>query len=243
MLVCKSATQRKALCIPETATLNFTVQGYVCSRTLGVPYFFPAGFSSRIMTAAPETKQQLRRRMRAARRGLGIYRQRLHGRAAAMHLGRSPHMQRARHIGIYWPMDGELDLRWLLQRFPQKHFYLPVLPATPHPQLRFRHWHGAALTYRNRYGIPEPLRGHSQPPARLDLVLLPLVAFDPQGARLGMGAGFYDRTFAFKRLLPGAGPALIGAAHQLQCVPRLPTDSWDIPLDAVVTEEKFYRCR
>lgn len=192
---------------------------------------------------ARSEKAKLRRRMRAARRALSLYQQRLHGRAAAIHLSRSPRMQCARHIGIYWPMDGELDIRWLLQRFADKHFYLPVLPAEPHPHLRFRRWHGGPLGYRNRFRIPEPLRGRLQPPRRLDLVLLPLVAFDPSGARLGMGAGFYDRTFAFKRLLPGAGPVLIGAAHQLQCVPGLPTDSWDIPLDAVVTEERLYRCR
>ncbi|MFC6633318.1 5-formyltetrahydrofolate cyclo-ligase [Microbulbifer taiwanensis] len=192
--------------------------------------------------ARPE-KAQLRRRMRAARRKLSVYQQRLSGRAAAIHLSRSPQMQRARHIGIYWPMDGELDLRWLVRRFPDRNFYLPVLPAEPHPHMRFRRWHGGPLSYRNRFRIPEPLRGHSHPPQRLDLVLVPLVAFDAGGARLGMGAGFYDRTFAFKRLLPGAGPALIGAAHQLQCVPQLPTDSWDIPLDAVVTEERLYHCR
>ncbi len=192
---------------------------------------------------ARSEKAQLRRSMRAARRALSLYQQRLHGRAAAIHLSRSPRMQRARHIGIYWPMDGELDIRWLLKRFADKHFYLPVLPAEPHPHLRFRRWHGAPLSYRNRFRIPEPLRGHSQSPRQLDLVLVPLVAFDPSGARLGMGAGFYDRTFAFKRLLPGAGPTLIGAAHQLQCVSDLPTDSWDIPLDAVVTEERLYRCR
>ncbi|SHF85874.1 5-formyltetrahydrofolate cyclo-ligase [Microbulbifer donghaiensis] len=197
------------------------------------------------MTAskARTEKAELRRRMRTARRQLSVYQQRLHGRAAAIHLSRDPHMQRAKHVGIYWPMDGELDVRWLFQRFADKHFYLPVLPAEPHPHLRFRRWHGGPLSYRNRFRIPEPLRGHTLPPAQLDVVLVPLVAFDPSGARLGMGAGFYDRTFALKRLFRGAGPALIGAAHQLQCVAHLPTESWDIPLDAVVTETRIYRCR
>ena len=181
--------------------------------------------------------------MRAARRGLNRHQQRLHGRAAAIHLSRDPRMQYARHIGLYWPMDGELDIRGLVQRFAGKRFYLPVLPAAPRPQLRFLRWHGDPLKYRNRFHIPEPRRGLSQSLRHLDLVLVPLVAFDPGGARLGMGAGFYDRTFAFKRLLPGAGPALIGVAHELQCVMRLPADSWDIPLDAVVTEERVYRCR
>lgn len=192
---------------------------------------------------ARSEKAELRRRMRTARRQLTVYQQRHHGRAAAIQLCRSPLLHRARHIGIYWPMDGELDIRWLIERYTDKRFYLPVLPKAPRPQLRFRRWHGAPLTYRNRYGIPEPVRGDSLSPQRLDLVLVPLVAFDRGGARLGMGAGFYDRTFAFKRQLPGSGPALIGAAHQLQCVEQLPTDSWDIPLGGVVTEAGFYRCR
>ncbi|AMX03566.1 5-formyltetrahydrofolate cyclo-ligase [Microbulbifer thermotolerans] len=192
---------------------------------------------------ARSEKAELRRHMRSARRSLSPYQQRLHGRAAVNRLIRSPLLQCARHIGIYWPMDGELDIRWLQERFPHKYFYLPVLPAEPHPHLRFRRWHGGPLSFRNRYRIPEPLRGHSLSPRRLDLVLVPLVAFSPSGARLGMGAGFYDRTFAFKHLLRGAGPVLVGAAHQLQCIPDLPTDSWDIPLDAVVTEKRIYRCR
>ncbi|WP_346837791.1 5-formyltetrahydrofolate cyclo-ligase [Microbulbifer sp. SAOS-129_SWC] len=195
------------------------------------------------LSAASESKAQLRRRMRTARRALSLYQQRQHGYAAAIRLAQSPLLRRAQHIGLYWPMDGELDIRWLQRRYPHKHFYLPVLPAAPRPHLRFRHWHGGPLSYRNRFRIPEPLRGRSIAPQHLDLVLVPLVAFDESGARLGMGAGFYDRTFAFKRHLPGTGPVLIGAAHQLQCVATLPTDSWDIPLGGVVTERRLYRCR
>ncbi|MCO1333406.1 5-formyltetrahydrofolate cyclo-ligase [Microbulbifer sp. OS29] len=190
-----------------------------------------------------ENKSQLRRRIRAERRELGAYQQRLHGRAATTLLSRTPQMNRAMHIGIYWPMDGELDIRCLLQRFPKKQFYLPVLPAEPHPHLRFSRWHGGPLTFRNRYRIPEPVAGPYRAPNLLDLVLVPLVAFDPSGSRLGMGAGFYDQTFEHKQLLPGIGPQLIGAAHQLQCLDHLPTDNWDIPLDMVVTEKRIYRCR
>lgn len=189
-----------------------------------------------------ESKAQLRRRMRAARRALSIYAQRRAARAVTARLARNPQLRRARNIGIYWPMDGEVDIRTLQALFRGKNFFLPVLPEEPRAQLGFRRWHGGALHYRNRYGIPEPQRGQLLLPRLLDLVLLPLVAFDPTGGRLGMGAGLYDRTFAFKRLLPGAGPQLIGVAHQLQCVPRLPVDSWDIPLGAVVTEAGLYRC-
>ncbi|GAA5525211.1 5-formyltetrahydrofolate cyclo-ligase [Microbulbifer aestuariivivens] len=181
--------------------------------------------------------------MRAARRALDTNQQRVTGQAIVNRLSRHPALCGAKHIGLYWPMDGEVDVRGLVQRHPHKRFYLPVLPHAPHPQLRFVHWRGQALTYRNRFQIPEPVHGVSHPPARLDLVLMPLVAFDPSGARLGMGAGFYDRTFWIQRLLPGAGPRLLGIAHQLQCVEFLPTDSWDIPLHGVVTEQHSYHCR
>ncbi|WP_237067610.1 5-formyltetrahydrofolate cyclo-ligase [Microbulbifer guangxiensis] len=190
-----------------------------------------------------EGKWQLRRRMRSARRALNANRQRVTSQAVVNRLSSHPALLKARDIALYWPMDGEVDVRGLVSRFADRRFYLPVLPHAPHPQLRFVQWRGESLTYRNRYHIPEPVRGRSRAPEHLDLVLMPLVAFDPSGARLGMGAGFYDRTFAIQRTLPSAGPRLLGIAHQLQCAPFLPTDSWDIPLHGVVTESHSYRCR
>ncbi|MFD1215978.1 5-formyltetrahydrofolate cyclo-ligase [Microbulbifer celer] len=197
------------------------------------------------MPDQPLTKFQLRRQMRTARRALSPYQQRLASRRLCARLALTPALKRARHIGIYWPMDGEIDPRLLLKRFPHKQFYLPVLPRPSRSTMSFLHWHGGQLPYRNRHGIPEPLAGRSQlcAPDRLDVVLLPLVAFDPSGARLGMGAGYYDRTFAFKRLRPGTGPQLIGIAHQLQCVASLPAESWDIPLSLVATDQRLYQCR
>ncbi|MCK7596439.1 5-formyltetrahydrofolate cyclo-ligase [Microbulbifer sp. CAU 1566] len=209
-------------------------------------------------TPAPTVKTQLRRQIRAARRALSQYQQRLASQRLCARLALSPELKRARHIGIYWPMDGEIDPRPLLARFPDKHFYLPALPRGNRSTMTFLHWTGSPLRYRNRYGIPEPLVRRNQPsgiapgktsriakvrpPHKMDLVLLPLVAFDPSGARLGMGAGYYDRTFAFKRLRPGSGPKLVGIAHQLQCVHQLTVESWDIPLSLVATDQQLYRC-
>lgn len=191
----------------------------------------------------PLSKQQLRRKIRTARRALSAYQQRMASRRLCARLALCPELRRARHIGLYWPMDGEIDPRPLLKRFPHKRFYLPALPRSARTTMAFLHWPGATLRYRNRYGIPEPVLGRSASirPERLDLVLLPLVAFDPSGARLGMGAGYYDRTFAFKHLHPGSGPDLVGVAHQLQCVDHLPVESWDIPLKLVATDQRLYR--
>nr|WP_033230104.1 5-formyltetrahydrofolate cyclo-ligase [Microbulbifer agarilyticus] len=195
------------------------------------------------LSALPN-KHQLRKQIRAARRALSPHQQRLASRHLCLRIARSPELKRARHIGIYWPMDGEIDPRALYTRFPDKQFYLPALPRPGRNTMTFLRWHGAPLRYRNRYGIPEPAfsRSEARRPQKLDIVLVPLVAFDPSGARLGMGAGYYDRTFAFKHLRPGSGPQLVGVAHQLQCVEKLTMESWDIPLALVATDERLYRC-
>ncbi len=98
----------------------------------------------------------------------------------------------------------------------------------------------------NRFGIPEPQARHGAHPARrlpawaLDLILLPLVGFDDDGQRMGMGGGFYDRTLAFTRR-PGPRPHLIGLAHECQRVESLPVAPWDVPLDAIVSDARVVR--
>jgi 5-formyltetrahydrofolate cyclo-ligase len=78
-------------------------------------------------------------------------------------------------------------------------------------------------------------------PWSLDLVFVPLVAFDKEGHRLGMGGGYYDRTFAFKTKHSHLkGPKLIGLAHDFQLQSQLPVMPWDIPLNAVITEAAIY---
>ena len=91
---------------------------------------------------------------------------------------------------------------------------------------------------QNRYGIGEPagLRYCAIAPAQLDIVLLPLAGFDKNGGRLGMGGGFYDRCFAFKKRSAQQKPLLIGIAHHCQEVSALPVDNWDIGLDMIITD-------
>lgn len=94
----------------------------------------------------------------------------------------------------------------------------------------------------NRYGILEPQLNcsHVSPVAQLDMILMPLVAFDSKGNRLGMGGGFYDRTLAHLPKNKAQRPTLIGIAHQCQFVDALPVASWDIPLDYIITDERIY---
>ncbi|MFE8070664.1 5-formyltetrahydrofolate cyclo-ligase [Marinobacteraceae bacterium S3BR75-40.1] len=185
------------------------------------------------------TRRQLRRSLRAARRNLSRHQQRQAGLKLARALLSHPAVQRSRHIGIYLPNDGEIDPTPFitLARRHGKICYLPVLHPVFHNRLWFYRFDADTRLKPNRFGIPEPaLRNGARRAAwSLDLVLLPLVGFDLKGGRLGMGGGFYDRTFAY-RLRGYHGPALLGLAHALQQVNELPVAAWDVPLDDVVTD-------
>ena len=153
--------------------------------------------------------------------------------------------RKARKIGVYIARNGELDPAPLLTscRRLGKRIYLPVLHPFFPGRLKFCPLRDNDRLLPNRYGIPQPrlsglcLRNNRQ----LDLVLMPLVAFDQQGNRLGMGGGYYDRSFAYRRQSKRHHPLLIGLAYEFQHTQVLPHQSWDIPLDAVVTEQRVYR--
>lgn len=154
----------------------------------------------------------------------------------------------ARRVAVYIGVRGELDASALAGavRGRRKSYYLPVLDPLRQGVLRFYRWRPGERMRRNRFGIPEPV-GHKRrqlPAQRLDLVLVPLVGFDADCNRLGMGGGFYDRTFAFTRFKHSAArPYLLGVAYAFQRVEHLQPQPWDVPLDAVVTEHALYRRR
>ena len=105
--------------------------------------------------------------------------------------------------------------------------------------MRFVRYRTDSVMRVNRYGIAEPDPRHAEviPVRRLDLILLPLVAFDERGWRLGSGAGYYDR--ALHHLRTGRRwrrPKLIGVGYECQRVDRLQPDAWDVPLDGMLTE-------
>lgn len=124
-----------------------------------------------------------------------------------------------------------------------KKTYLPVLHPILHNRLWFVPYTRKTRLVKNIYRIEEPpiIKAPRRPPWALSLVLLPLVAFDPSGNRMGMGGGYYDRTFSFKDREKGlAGPELIGLAHELQRVESLPVENWDIPLSGIISDEHCY---
>lgn len=202
----------------------------------------PVAFSSTPDPDLVKAKRQMRRHMRARRRALNRAQQRRAGLALAQQLVRLPAFMRSRHIALYLPNDGEIDPRPLAKRAWRmgKRCYLPVLHPLKERQLVFVRFKPDTPLYPNRFGIPEPdTRRQGWLPAQcLDLVLLPLVAFDRRGGRLGMGGGFYDASFAFKRRSWGKGrkPHLVGLAHSCQEATDVVREDWDIPLSAVATE-------
>lgn len=187
-------------------------------------------------------RKALRRRLRAARAALPAAERARASRALAWHVLRSPWYRRARRIAFYLPNDGEPDLRPLMALAweQDKACFLPVVGARHSRRLWFLPWTPDTPLVPNRFGIPEPLhhRGERRfKPHSLDLVLMPLVAFDARGHRLGMGGGYYDTTLAFLRYRRHwLRPARIGTAFACQEVDRLPAEAWDVPLDAIATE-------
>ena len=188
------------------------------------------------------SKQQTRARLREQRRKLSTAQQRQAGMAVARQLGTQLFFARARHAAFYLPNDGEIDPAPLMRRAraQDKTIYLPVLHPHRRGELVFMPWEPADPLRKNRYGIPEPRfnPAHSARLWMLDLVCMPLVGFDRQGNRLGMGGGFYDRTFANRASNPRSRPLLVGLAHHFQEVEPLAADDWDVPLHAVATDRK-----
>ena len=195
------------------------------------------------MTTTLLDKAALRRQMRKARRALPQAFARQAARNLACGLAKLPVFRRAKRVAAYWPSDGEIDPTPLLLAALRagKQVYLPVLHGKT---LRFSPLRlGAAIT-SNRLGIPEPLGSKRQRrcASHLDLVLTPLVAFDAQGGRLGMGGGFYDRALHhLARPRRWRRPHSIGLAYALQQVDALSVEPWDVRLDGVHTEKRFYR--
>lgn len=192
-----------------------------------------------------QDQKQLRRKIRAQRRALSKTEVHDNSLAAIKLLASTDLFRNSRRIGIYLAHDGEIDLTYLLPRMLilRKHCYLPALrPMLPN-RLWFAEYRYGDRLLQNKYGIFEPdIRRHKPIPIwGLDLVLVPLVAFDASGNRVGMGGGFYDRTFAYLKTR-GAWhkPKLIGMAHELQRIDSILKNPWDIPLDGIVTESQIY---
>ena len=191
------------------------------------------------------SRPQLRRLLRHNRRALSPAEQRQAAKGLYRQLAQNPLFRRARHVSLYLPMDGEIDPRLLLRAAQKrgKTTYLPVLSARPRTKMVFQRVRPGEKFKPNRFRIPEPrINARRQRKIwTLDLVLMPLVGFDPEGGRLGMGGGFYDRSLAYlARRKAWRKPVLLGLAHECQKVAKLAVASWDVPLAGTVTDKRWY---
>jgi len=155
-----------------------------------------------------------------------------------------PEFVSSQQLAAYWSVRGEIETAATLQHAEAdgKTLYLPTL--TDDKRLRFAPYQQNSPMQKNRFRIPEPAVTENQliDANTLDLVLVPLLAFDAQGNRLGMGGGFYDRTFEFKQKRaaePHKKPLLIGFAHHFQQVEMLAAEPWDVALDLIVTDSQI----
>lgn len=142
-------------------------------------------------------------------------------------------------MGLYLPTDGEVDPTGAVGELRSRGWMLHVPVVGPGTAMLFRPWHHGDELTANRFGIPEPVAdGRNDVPATdLDVVLVPCVAVDPAGHRLGFGAGFYDRALAGR----DERPVTVGVAFDVQVNIAVPNDRWDIPLQVVVTESRVMR--
>ncbi|WP_105199672.1 5-formyltetrahydrofolate cyclo-ligase [Pseudoalteromonas sp. T1lg10] len=191
-----------------------------------------------------EQRVDIRKRMRNLRKKLTPEEQKSAANALKINISQVIKDPKSARVGTYLSNDGEPNLdpvfQWLWQNKATP--FLPILHPFTGVHLLFQRYEENSPMSTNRYGILEPELNcsHVSPVAALDFILTPLVAFDSQGNRLGMGGGYYDRTFA--QIPPDAPhrPKLIGVAHQCQHLDTLPVASWDVPLDYIVTPERIY---
>ena len=176
--------------------------------------------------------EHTRAQMCQRRRALGIgaqYRAAYH---LYQQLQNHPSFGASQSVACYWAMPGELSCLWVIKALWRsgKRCYLPVIDFSVSPKaMVFKEYRPGDRLVKNRYGIAEPIAGQTRAAEQLDCILVPLTAFDDKGHRIGMGGGFYDRTFESARL-----PSLLGVAYGFQRVMRIVPQPWDIVLDDVI---------
>lgn len=191
-----------------------------------------------------EDRSGLRKRLRQQRADLAP-RERVQAAAAIVAaLEQIPEFLVDPRIAGYWAVGGEVPLNIVQMRLVARdqRYFLPRLDADG--SLEFAAWQAGAALAPNRFGIPEPAADAAPCAAReLDVVLVPLLGFDRKGNRLGMGAGYYDRTFAWLRdQARPAQPLLVGIGYHFQEVSELAAQPWDVPLDYIATERELIAC-
>lgn len=190
------------------------------------------------------SRDHIRQKVRLARRSLSSEQQVVDAKKLLCNLIKLPKVQQANHIAISLAFDGEIAtqpfIEWCWKN--NKQVYLPVIHPFSKGHLLFLHYTETTEMIKNQYGIAEPKLNIQLvlPVNKLDMICTPLVAFDKQGNRIGMGGGYYDRTLA-PWFTQQTGPYPVGLAHDCQQVAQLPVEPWDVPLPKIITPSQVHR--
>lgn len=183
----------------------------------------------------------LRKSLRKQRRQISHFQQRQSEFLVLNRLIRHPKFQHAKHIGLYLHAFGEIQTSKIIERCFAlgKTVYLPMI-CNMNQQLKWvtisQHQYHNKRFAHHHLGMKEPMHNRGQHVSRLDLLLVPLLACDPNGTRIGMGGGFYDRTLASAP----HRPYRLGIAHEFQFINEpLFKNVWDQPLDCLITPQKI----
>ncbi|MGE0478811.1 MAG: 5-formyltetrahydrofolate cyclo-ligase [Nitrospirales bacterium] len=138
-------------------------------------------------------------------------------------------------ISVYWPFQGEPNLLYWMESIIRRgaQIALPIV-IEKHNPLIFKTWAPGEKLEGGIWNIPVPVDGKRVTP---DIVIAPLVAFDPHLYRLGYGGGFFDRTLASFPVKPLA----IGVGYEITKIPTIFPQSYDVPMDLIVTEHQVRR--
>ncbi|HEX6832769.1 MAG TPA: 5-formyltetrahydrofolate cyclo-ligase [Rudaea sp.] len=192
------------------------------------------------------SRRELRQRLRDARAALTPAQRIAAASALVAQLEQIPEFMVDARIAGYWAVGGELPLLaifgGLLAR--AQRYHLPIVMTEG--DLRFALWKPGGAVHPNRHGIPEPDHATADLVAgdALDVVLVPLLGFDRRGYRIGSGAGYYDRTFAFLQSAKArpAQPVLVGIGYSAQEVASVDPQPWDVRMDFIATERELIDC-
>ncbi|WP_171257406.1 5-formyltetrahydrofolate cyclo-ligase [Acinetobacter towneri] len=183
----------------------------------------------------------LRKQLRQQRRAVTPNQQQQAQQAVLQRLIRLPKFQYAKKVGVYLDAFGEIHTQRIIEYcFVQgKQVYLPMI-CNMNQQLVWveisRHQYINKRFSHHPLGMKEPMASRGKHVSHLDLLIMPLLACDKYGTRIGMGGGYYDRTLASAP----QRPYRLGIAHDFQLIhANLPRKNWDQPLDALLTPECF----
>lgn len=189
------------------------------------------------------SSSELRKHIRGKRRKIPLNRQHEFSLKACELMLSLASMEKVKHVALYLSQDGELDTKPLIDALWTKgiHTYLPRLHPFCAGHLLFLHYDIHTQLVPNRFGILEPKLHVSAviPIKDIDVMVTPLVGFDTQGQRLGMGGGYYDRTLA--HWCDIGRPIPMGYAHDCQQVAHIEAQAWDVPLPYIVTPTKVIK--